>query len=188
MGFDPERHHRRSIRLKEYDYSQAGAYFVTICTHNREYLFGDIKDGEMVLNGTGSIVQSVWEGLPNRGEAVGLDAYVIMPNHMHGIIIIGRGEAFAGRNNRISSQGRANASPLHGTQPGSLGAIVQNFKSVSTRKINQKKGTSGIPLWQRNYYEHIIRSEKSLINIRHYIAENPLRWAYDEENPCRIQK
>ncbi|PIU54770.1 MAG: hypothetical protein COS88_06605 [Chloroflexi bacterium CG07_land_8_20_14_0_80_51_10] len=178
MRFDPDKHHRRSIRLKGYDYSQAGAYFVTICTKDRGCLFGEIIDGEMVLNPFGEVVQACWDDLPRHYPHVELDAFVIMPNHLHGIIIIRRGEAFV----------PSNASPLHphGTQPGSLGAIIQNFKSVSTRKINRSTRNPGNKSWQRNYYEHVIRNEKSLNTIRCYIIENPLRWADDPENPASI--
>ncbi len=189
MKFGPHKHHHHSIRLRGYNYSQAGAYFVTICTRNRQCLFGEIVDGVMQLNNVGEIVKSVWVGLPNHFPDIALDAFVVMPNHIHGII--NRGEASADENrSTVSNTKRANASPLqssyppHGTYPGSLGAIVQNFKSVSTRKINHLKKIPEMPVWQRNYYEHVIRNEKSLNSIRRYISENPQRWTYDEENPA----
>jgi len=200
--YDPEKHHRRSIRLKGYDYTRPGAYFVTICTEKHAYLFGDICNETMQLNRYGDIVKACWDKLPQNFPFVKLDTFVVMPNHMHGIVIItdrdcnnddaGRGEAFAVSKRVQNSLGAVNASPLqskmqqpHGTQSDSLGAIMQNFKSVSTRKINTMNKTPGISLWQRNYYDHIIRNEKSLNIIRRYILYNPVMWTYDMDNPDR---
>jgi REP element-mobilizing transposase RayT len=188
MTFDPQEHHRRSIRLWGYSYAEAGAYFVTIATQGRECLFAEIVDGEMRLSEIGKVVEECWRAIPRHFPNVTLDAFIVMPNHVHGIIIIdaGRGEAFASECRATPVNLRENTSPLHlphGTHRGSLGAIVQNFKSISARKINQMAGTVGFRLWQRNYYEHIIRNEKSLEEIRQYIIENPLRWAEDKENP-----
>ncbi len=187
-GEDPHaQHSRHSIRLEGYDYSQAGAYFVTLVAKDRELAFGAIKDDEMLLNLIGKLVAVLWQALP-RHFPVSLDECILMPNHFHGIVILSdprRGEAFGdqaplGRPSRLP-----NASPLppRGTQPGSLGAIVQNFKSVSTRRINALRGTPGAPVWQRNYYEHILWDENDLARVRRYIADNPLRWALDRENP-----
>lgn len=190
MAFDPEKHHRRSIRLKGYDYTQAGAYFVTICAYRRECLFGQVANG-VVLSQYGCIAEQCWQILPRDFPRVELDVFVSMPNHLHGIIVLtgchttGRGEAFARRHPQPPST-PANASPLrsaHGTQAGSLAAIVQNFKSVSTRKINRTRATPGMPVWQGNYHEHIIRDEDELSRIREYIVNNPLQWADDRENP-----
>lgn len=201
--YDSEKHHRRSIRLKEYDYTLPGAYFVTICTEKRKCLFGEISNDTMQLNKSGTIIHTCWNNIPKHFVHARLDAYIIMPNHIHGIIIIterdcnnnanGRGEAFSTSNELRQNFVTENASPLHphlmnqphGTFSGSLGAIMQNFKSVSTRKINQSNNTPGVTLWQRNYYEHIIRNENSLNIIRRYIMYNPLMWAYDMDNPER---
>ena len=183
MPFDPQRHRRRSIRLKGYDYSQTGAYFVTVCAHNRECLFGEIVAAEMRLNETGEAVAECWDHLTDHFPHVELDAFVAMPNHVHGIIVIadgdGRGKAFAGVRKCFTPTVK------RGSLAGSLCAAVQNFKSVSTRKINQRRDTRGAPVWQRNYYEHIIRNEKELDRIRAYIAGNPARWNEDVENPRR---
>lgn len=189
MKFNPESPHRRSIRLRGYDYTQAGAYFVTICTHEREYLLGQVVEEATVLSKCGHLVERSWFNLPRYFSGVELDAFMVMPNHIHGIIIIGRGEAFARLYGNERKFGVANASPLqpHGTQTGSLGAIIQNFKSVSTRRVNQRNRTPGIPLWQRNYYEHIVRNETALNNIRRYIQANPLMWEYDVENLNRTE-
>jgi putative transposase len=188
---DPERHHRRSIRLKGHDYTQPGAYFVTICTRERECLFGHVVNGEMRLNDAGEIAQRGWEDIPRHFPLVELDAFVIMPNHVHGVIVIqGRGEASA-INLRVSkTPSKPDASPLrqhpNGTQPGSLSAFVQNFKSISTRRMNAARGSPGTPIWQRGYYEHVIRNEDELKAIREYILGNPARWDEDEDNPLRL--
>ncbi|MBE9183098.1 transposase [Oculatella sp. LEGE 06141] len=187
--YHPDKHHRRSIRLKGYDYTAAGAYFITICTHQRECLFGVIEDGEMRLNLFGKMARSGWVNLPQHFRSVKLDQFVVMPNHIHGIIWLGgkdcRGEAFASTSFNSGINLGANASPLRedGTQPGSIGAIVQNFKSVSTRRINQIRKTAGIPIWQRNYHEHIIRGDRALQNIQEYIQHNSLSWQQDPLHP-----
>jgi len=185
-----EKHHRRSTRLQGYDYAQAGAYFVTICTQNQACLFRQVENGVMVPSPYGYLTAQCWQVLPRDFPRVELDVFVLMPNHFHGIIALGRGEAFVPRSQERLQSPRANASPLrsaHGTQPGSLAAIVQNFKSVSTRKINQARATPSLPVWQRNYYEHIIRNEDELLRVREYIVNNPLQWAVDRENPQRIE-
>jgi len=186
MRYDPETHHRRSIRLPGYDYAIEGAYFITICTEDKECLFGNIHDGIMAPNAMGKIVQACWLDLPKHFRHVDLDAFVLMPNHMHGIVVVReRGEALATRSENLEEDRRANASPLHvpphGTTPQSLSAIVQNLKSVSTRRINRVNRTPGRTIWQRNYYEHIIRSQKSLDAIRQYIEINPTGWLEDPE-------
>jgi REP element-mobilizing transposase RayT len=199
-----EKHHRRSIRLKGYDYTQAGAYYFTICCYHRRCLLGEIKDGVTDLNLVGTTVKAVWESLPHHFPLIELDAFVVMPNHVHGIIVITdkahnynhngncRGEAFVPRcNDTQPGFLSTNASPFsgcnstslpRGTQSGSIGAIVQNFKSVATRRVNRITPNSGT-LWQRNYHEEIIRNEKAYENIRRYIQENALNWDGDEENP-----
>ena len=171
MKFDPDKHHRRSIRLKEYDYSQPGAYFITICTKDRGCALGEISNGNMYLNNAGQIVQSVWGKLPNRFEGTGLDAFVIMPNHIHGIITVGA----------------IHELPLHPHRRKMLiPKVIGYFKMNTAKQINQLRDTTGTPLWQRNYYEHIIRNEEALAEIRQYITNNPVRWENDEENPTNI--
>lgn len=170
MSNDPARHHRRSIRLKGYDYSQAGAYFVTICARDREYLFGEIVDGEMRLNGFGEMVREEWEKTADLREYVELGEWVVMPNHFHGIVIICRGTAR--RTPTVEQFGK----PTVGTIP----TIVRSFKSAVTKRINEKRATPGAPVWQRNYWEHIIRDEKSHSKISEYIANNPAQWAMDK--------
>ncbi|WP_017713130.1 transposase [Prochlorothrix hollandica] len=270
MPYNPNHHDRRSIRLKGYDYTSSDAYFLTLCTHQRQCLFGHIVDGVMHLNDCGQIVERGWLAIPTHNPHVVLDEFVVMPNHIHGIVIIGdddgdgddgRGEAFApgsvgedqkslpqmlrplrpqespgsvgedqkslpqmlrplrpqespgsvgedqkslpqmlrpygllgsvGNDQKLLPQmlrpqeSPGSASPLrpNGTQPGSIGAIVQTFKSHTTRKINRITQSKGKTLWQRNYYEHIVRNQESLQKIRSYIQMNPRSWASDQLHP-----
>jgi REP element-mobilizing transposase RayT len=167
-----------------------GAYFVTICTRDRECLFGQIVDEVMRLNDAGAIARRCWEEIPDHFPSVELDAFVIMPNHVHGITVIHRrGEASAIPPHVSEEQPRSDASPLqqrpNDTQPRSLSAIVQNFKSVSTRKMNAARGSPGTSVWQRGYYEHVVRNEDELKAIREYILGNPARWNEDENNPVQ---
>jgi putative transposase len=144
----------------------------------------------MRLNEAGEMARRCWEDIPTHFPYAALDAFVIMPNHIHGVIVIqGRGEASAAPIRVFKESRESDASPLregrpNGTQPGSLSAIVQNFKSVSTRKMNAACGTPGTPVWQRGYYEHIVRDEAELTALREYIQGNPGRWAEDENNPA----
>ena len=177
---NPNTRNRRSIRLTGYEYRQAGAYFVTICTHNRAPLFGEIQGDEMRLNDVGKIAEKVWQGIPDHFDNVDIDAYIVMPNHVHGIITITH-----------THVGARHASPLqrpHQSSKRSLGTIVGSYKSAVTKQINQRRGTPGSPVWQRNYYEHIIRNESALHDIRHYIIHNPAKWAEDTENPERLSR
>jgi len=189
MSYNPDKHHCRSIRLKGYDYSQVGAYFVTICTQDRICWLGDVVDGEMRLNASGQMVCTAWNDLPNRYANIELDAFVAMPNHIHGIIILyGRGESCIRPASGDQQTGDHKDRP-YGTLNDSVGRIVQAFKSITTHHyINGVRRHDWNPfsgkLWQRNYYEHIIRSEESLNHIRQYILDNPLRWEFDRENPA----
>ncbi|MBA2224698.1 transposase [Thermogemmata fonticola] len=189
--YDPQRHHRRSIRLKGYDYTQPGAYFVTLCTHERAHLFGRVVDGKMVLNDFGEIVREEWFRSADIRAEIELhpDEFVVMPNHVHGIVWIVDNAVATGPN--VGATGR---SPLHeypprGPAKRSLSSFIAGFKSAVTTRINQMRGTPGTPVWQRNYYEHIIRdnvgvtSRSPLQAIRRYIRDNPLRWYLDRYNP-----
>ncbi len=179
MRFDSDRHHRRSIRLKGYDYAQAGAYFVTICTQDRECLFGDIVEGTMWLNDAGQMVEDEWSRTSAVRPNVQLDAFVVMPNHIHGIICIaddGRGTA------RRAPTVERFGHPVRGSLP----TIVRAFKSATTKHVNEMRQTPGVPVWQRNYYEHVIRDEYELDHIREYIVGNPARWEEDVNNPGRV--
>jgi len=180
MRYDPEKHHRRSIRLKGYEYTRAGAYFVTICTKDRACLFGDVSDGVTRLNQMGHIVRQCWLAIPDHFPHVLLDEFVVMPNHVHGIIVIMATHIVGARHAVPLQFGKQEqfAKPV----PGSIPTIVRSFKSAATKRINEHRGTPGAPVWQHNYYEHIIRNDGSLHRIREYIATNPLRWHLDREN------
>ena len=172
-------HYPRSIRLKGYDYAQAGAYFVTICTHRRDCLLGEIVDEEMMLSSYGKVVKTCFEEIPQHFAHTEVDAFVVMPNHLHGIIVVSD-------RHQVEAQ---HAAPLreavNGPLPGSLSTIVRSFKSASTKRINELRGMAGTLFWQRNYYEHVIRSDRDLERIQEYIDTNPLKWALDWENPQR---
>ncbi len=167
-------------RLKDYDYTQNGAYFVTICAHERRRIFGQVADGAMVLNAWGQIVMDEWEQTAIVRPNVALDAFIVMPNHVHGVLIITESVG-ATRNNVIPVGATRRVAPTSTTlQSGSLGAIIGQFKSMVTKRINRLPHAPDHPIWQRNYYEHIIRNEESLNTIRAYIATNPAKWAEDK--------
>ncbi len=174
MSLNKKLPYRQSIRLKGYDYSQPGFYFITICTKNRAHVFGKINNGVMHLNEYGRVAKKEWIRTEGLRFNVIIDAYIIMPNHMHGIIEIshyGPQPVWAYRDMPVR---KSFQSPSK-----NLGAIIRGFKSTVTKQINIKKGTPGSPLWHRNYYEHIIRNEDSLHNIREYIKHNPRKWDQD---------
>jgi REP element-mobilizing transposase RayT len=189
--FDPQKHHRRSIRLRGYDYTQVGAYFVTMVTQGRACLFGDVVNGEMVLNDLGKIVQKWWDDLPIHFSNVETGVFVVMPNHVHGVIIIvhdGRGAVSApglmhdsATNYDGSSQtGREDPAP---TGKPTLGQVVAYFKYQSTKEINGLDGSRVLTnIWQRNYYERIIRNVREMEAIWGYIEGNPANWEQDKEN------
>ena len=217
--YDPDIHKRRSIRLKAYDYSQPGAYFVTICVNNKESIFGEIKGGIMYMNDAGRTVESLWYDLQNHYPNILLDAFIVMPNHVHGIIVIndvvGASLVDARKPDGVPNKGQARDLPLQeqindsnvgvplvGTLntgdsrnirantrvAPTLCDIVGAFKSKSTNEyITGVKQSGWMPfegkLWQRNYYDHIIRNEVSLEKTREYIVGNPMEWGNDDENP-----
>ena len=164
---------RRSIRLPEYDYSRAGAYFITICSFNKELNFGRVIDGKMILSEIGKIVKDFIEEIPNHFENVFLDEYMVMPNHIHIIISIVGIQNFESLRNEYQK-----------IIPKSIGSIVRSYKASVTKwcKENEYKKFK----WQRNYFEHVIRNEEDLFRIKEYIQNNPLQWEIDEENPTNI--
>jgi putative transposase len=184
VRYDRTRHHRRSIRLPAYDYAQPGAYFVTICSQNRECLFGDVINGEMILNQRGEMVERTWRELAEHYSGVEVDAFVVMPNHVHGIIVlVGAGPVGAGPRACPDSGRPQGVAPTM-----SLADVVHRFKSLTTTRYRRGVLQDGWQpfagrLWQRNYYEHIIRDEEELGRIRQYIIDNPARWEDDIENP-----
>ena len=160
MAYSSERHSRRSLRLPAYDYSWPGAYFVTVCTKQRRCLLGAIREGRLVLNEAGSTVYRAWTGLAERWPQYVLDAFVVMPNHVHAVLMLGSDTGVT------------------------LGEVVRRLKAASTLLIHHQ-GLLDFA-WQRNYHEHIIRSDESLLVIRRYIASNPQMWPFDVDNPDRV--
>ena len=155
---------RKSPRLAAYDYSDAGYYFVTICTRAQECLFGEIIEDAMHLNSIGQMIASIWLAMPGRLEQVDLDSFVVMPNHIHGIVSLEKDTA--------------------------LTRVIQAFKSISTNEYIRGVQSQGWKkfngtLWQRSFHDHVIRNEKDLFRVQEYIMNNPLQWAIDEENPGR---
>ncbi len=172
-----ERPARKPTRLKNYDYSQNGANFVTICTENRELLFGEVRDGAMHLNDVGEIVSACWNDLGKHYPEAEYDAFVIMPNHIHAVIVLVGGDqrqSFVGEGLRPSR-----------VRPHCLPQIIASLKSYSARRINERRSVAGAAVWQRSYHDHIIRDEEDLNIRRLYILNNPSRWQEDSENPTR---
>ena len=177
---------RKSIRLSGYNYSEYGYYFVTICANGRRLLFGSIREGKMYLNKLGQIIRECWNEIPEHYPIVELDKYIIMPNHIHGIIII--------RNPIVGAQNLAPGIPIRAEDfrslpedtcqhiiPKTLGSIIRGFKIGVTKYARLKN--QNITIWQRNYYEHIIRNQKDYQNIWNYIDLNPDKWEWDKNNP-----
>ncbi len=161
--FDPQIHHRKSIRMRGYDYASKGAYYLTICTHRHSCLFGNVEFPKLLLNDVGLMIQKTWDEMPQFYEGVELDLRIVMPNHLQGIIL-------------LSNESAPDAKMW------TLGELVSRFKTLSARRY-RLRARSGEwreaphPLWQRNYYEHILRDEAALDEIRAYIEDNPRRWA-----------
>ena len=184
---------RRSIRLGGYDYSYPGAYFVTVCAARRGILFGWISDGRVVENANARIVRDCWLDLPNHYPHVSLDTFVVMPDHVHGIIVLldtHRVGDVRKDDVRAGLKGRAGLKPAPtdgdavedgGVRHG-LPEIVRALKTYSARRINATRGTSGASVWQRGYYERIVRNERELNLTRKYIASNPRNWRTDREH------
>jgi putative transposase len=178
--YDPKIHHRRSIRLKEYDYSQAGAYFITICVKDKSCLFGNILDDKMILNDAGAMVDKWWQKIPEKFPDIELDEYQIMPNHFHAIVVNTGNLASTGTVNNLP--GEENTLGEHTGSP--LFSVVRWFKTMSTNEYIRNVKSNNWPtfngkLFQRNYWEHIIRGEQSYNNIADYIRNNPAKWAND---------
>lgn len=213
--YNPDQHYRRSIRLPQYDYASAGAYFITLCCYRRQSLFGKIVDGQLQFTEAGAIAQRCWAAIPEHFPQTKLDAFVIMPNRLHGILILRDGwwnresegtptpdDIFPILNQNPppprEGTGIAMLCPNEGIPtpddifpndqphrafgkmtPGSIPAIVRSFKSAAAKQINGWQNTPGTPIWQRNYYEHIVRNRHALQRIRQYIRNNPSKWQQD---------
>ena len=195
MSYDPKAHHRRSIRWVGYDYAAAGAYFVTLCVQDRRCLFGEIGNDVMALNAAGAMVQATWNELSGHCRNVDIDTFVVMPNHVHAIIrLVGAGLCACphddtngkGQPQRVAPTNAGRTDDI--AHPTTLADVVRRFKSLTTRRYADGVSQQGwVPfggrLWQRNYWEHVVRGEESLSRIRRYILDNPASWAFDEENP-----
>ena len=171
---------RRSPRLRGYDYSQAGAYFVTICTYRRQELFGHVVDEQIVLNHFGRVVHDEWVRSEDIREEIEIDAFVVMPNHVHGIVLIHSHDTQHIAQGPVGTHGGASVR----RPPRSLGSCIAGFKSAVTQRINALRDTPSWPVWQERYYDHIIRNAHDLDVRRQYIANNPARWIEDTENPA----
>lgn len=187
MKFNPKLHHRQSIRLKGYDYSQSGSYFITICARERECIFGEIKEGKTILSHLGQLVEQEWLALPHRFPHIDLDEYVVMPNHFHGIIhIVGAGLASAQLEAPQFKPEQIDPTPHTST----LGDIVCAFKSLVFKKhydlIRNNHLDEVAKCWQRNYWERIIRNHQEYNNIQNYIISNPERSSQDSDNLERL--
>jgi putative transposase len=200
MTYDPQKHHRRSIRLKGYDYSQAGAYYVTIVAQNRACLFGDVVNGEMQLNDAGKMLQAEWEALPQRFPNIELDEFIVMPNHFHGTLVITDRSANVGATPCARpglGQPQSGSGQPQGIAPTEhdpvLGEIIGAWKSIVTDQyidgVHQLNWQSfDRKLLQRNYWEHIVRDESELNRIREYIINNPANWETDDNNPKNVKR
>jgi putative transposase len=188
-----QKHRRRTIRVQGYDYTQAGAYFITLCTKNRKCLLGKVVNGMVQLNETGRLVESVWLKTATARPEIELDAYVVMPNHFHAIFFIHESPGVAGATHRVAPTKNRSAvvgkpHRAAGPRSRSLGAVMAQFKSLVTKRLNATGQNTDSGVWQRNYYEHVIRDEDSLHRIRQYIATNAQRWDLDRENLQATEK
>lgn len=179
MRYDPRVHHRRSIRLPSVDYRGAGAYFITLCTEKKIAILGDVESDDIRLSPAGEIVEYEWRRSAEIRAEVDLDEFVVMPNHFHAVVLLSA---------NVGAQGlsplRPDADRTPRVLPRSLGSLVRGFKSATTTRINKLGRTPGRPVWQRNYYERVLRNERELAEARRYIANNPRKWALDPNHPA----
>ncbi len=183
MTYDPNVHHRRSIRLKDYEYTTPGWYFVTIVVQDRACLFGEVIDSVMQPNDAGQMVARVWSEIPVMYPGIDIDSLVVMPNHLHGIIVLLEEQRTAS----VGADPLCLPSSVPPTKALSLGDVVRRFKSLTTREYGVGVRQSGWPpfsqrLWQRNYFEHVVRDERDADRLQRYIIDNPANWARDVEN------
>jgi REP element-mobilizing transposase RayT len=164
--------HRRSIRLRNYPYAERGFFFITICTHEKRCTLGKIANYEIALSKIGQIAEKCWREIPLHFPTAKLDQYTIMPNHLHGIVIISKDESAPTLDTPFERFGK----PIRGSLP----TIIRSFKSAVTKRVHELGENGSLPVWQRNYFEHVIRNQDSLNKIRNYIWENPIHWCADE--------
>lgn len=184
-----QKRNRKSIRLKGYDYSQPGHYFITICTHHRAHLFGDVRDGQMVLSAMGAVADACWRAVPEHYPNVRVDAYVIMPNHVHGVLEImdvgAQDFVNVGAQDFVPPRSDGKTHKFGKIIPRSVATIVRGFKTGVTKWA--RENTDVHVAWQRNYYEHIVRDDEALNRIRQYIRNNPARWPQDDLNTAGVR-
>jgi REP element-mobilizing transposase RayT len=173
--------HRRSVRLRGYDYSRSGAYFVTLCVQNGVCLFGEIADGEMILNPLGKLASEEWLKSAVIRPGIQLDEFVVMPNHFHGIV------ALPSQGTNAIRQEAHCCAPLQ-RRPRSLGSLIAEFKGITTKCVNEIHQAPGTRIWQRNFHDRVIRDDGALIRIRNYIISNPVNWLKDEYHPLNLEK
>ncbi len=170
------------MRLRGYDYSTPGAYFVTICSWQRKCMFGEVVDDEVRPNEIGQAIAETWARLSQHYSSVELDEFIVMPNHIHGVILLKEPASdVAGDRAGLKPAPTPNQRRRHG-----LPEVVRGFKTFSARRINSLRGNPGAPVWQRNYYEHVVRNEEELNRIRQYVRDNPVKWSDDVDNPKNI--
>jgi putative transposase len=175
-SYDKSKMHSRSMRLKDYNYSQEGAYFITICAYNRQHIFGDIINEQMNLNRYGETAFSCWQQIPEHFGNVDLDVFAILPNHIHGIVSISEARhAMPLIDDKLRAFGER--------VPGSISTIIASYKSATTKVIHSLPDSSHRQIWQRGFYDHVIRDDNDLDQIREYIEANHLLWSQDHENP-----
>jgi REP-associated tyrosine transposase len=185
--FQDQSRKRRSIRFPGYDYAFRGFFFVTLCTHEKHHSLARIINFESRLSPVGKVVEQCWKEIPQHFPRVRLDEWIIMPNHLHGIIVMrppieSEGTACRAPTTKAVVSGETPFEEFGRPVAGSLATIIRSYKSAVTRRVNQALGGKALPVWQRNYFEHIIRSQESLNKIRNYIWENPIHWDKDEYN------
>ena len=177
-------HHRRSIRLPGADYAEAGGYFITICTAQRKEIFGCIENGQVSPTELGKIVRGCLVQIPNHFAHASISEYVVMPNHVHVIINLGVGARYI-----VPSPERPR-SPERFQKPvkGSIPTIIRTFKAAVVRQARKELGAQGTDIWQRNYFERVLRNGQEYADASRYVAENPMRWEWDAENPRRTHE
>jgi putative transposase len=186
MNADQRIFFRRHARMRAFDYRENRAYFVTICAAGRACVFGDVVDAQVKLSRRGLVLTKCWNEIPAHHPHVELDAFVVMPNHVHGLLLFVGDPPEATQASQLHGGAALSATTVttaRGPAPGSLSAVIGSFKSAVSREINRIRPGAARGLWQLNFYEHVVRHDRAHHRIRDYIASNPERWADDEENP-----
>ncbi len=173
--------HRRSIRLRGADYSDSGAYFITMCAAKQKSIFGKIENGRTVLNPLSEIIRACWIGIPQHFAHASIKEFIVMPNHLQGIVTLSVGARYIVPFDREARTPERFQKPVKGSIP----TIVRTFKAAVARQARKELGIDGRSIWQRNYFERVLREGQDYADVSRYIVENPMRWEWDEENPRR---